>query len=178
MSARLFVALELPEEVRAALVAWQPRDASLRPVAPEALHVTLAFLGAREEGEAVAIGALLEPLARPVGALALGAPAWLPPRRPGVVAVRVDDGDGALAALQADVAAALVAACVFEPERRAFLAHVTVARVRRGAVVPEAVRGLGPPPAIAFAAPAVTLFRSHLSPRGSRYEAVTRVALA
>jgi 2'-5' RNA ligase len=178
LSARLFVALELPEEARDALVAWRPRDAALRPVAPEALHVTLAFLGARDEAEAPAIGALLGPLARPVRSLALGEPIWLPPRRPGVLAVRVADGDGALGSLQVDVAGALGRAGVFAPERRAFLAHVTVARVRRGVTVAAEARRAGGPPAVPFAAPAVTLYRSHLSPRGARYEPVTRVALA
>jgi 2'-5' RNA ligase len=178
LSARLFVALELPEEVRAALAAWRPRDEALRPVAPEALHVTLAFLGARDEEEAPAIGALLAPLARPVRALALGGAVWLPPRRPGVLAARVEDRDGALAALQADVAGVLARAGVFAPERRPFLAHVTVARVRRGAAVPRDDRAAAGPPAMGFAAPSVTLLRSHLSPRGARYEALTRVALA
>jgi 2'-5' RNA ligase len=45
---RLFVALDLPDAVREGLVAWgerELRDPALRPVRPEALHVTLAFLG-------------------------------------------------------------------------------------------------------------------------------------
>lgn len=177
MSARLFVALELPEDARAALVAWCPRDAALRPVRAESLHVTLAFVGARDESEVAGIGALLAPIARPVRALALGEAAWLPPHRPGVLAARVADGDGALAGLQADVAAALEGVGVPAPERP-FLAHVTVARVRRGTVVPEELRRAGGPPATGFAAPAVTLLRSRLSPAGASYEAVSRVALA
>ena len=47
--ARLFVALDLPEEVRDGLAAWQ-REAlagmeELRPARMETLHMTLAFLG-------------------------------------------------------------------------------------------------------------------------------------
>jgi 2'-5' RNA ligase len=51
---RLFVAAELPEPVVSALVGWRPALAALRPVAPEALHLTLAFLGERSAREASA----------------------------------------------------------------------------------------------------------------------------
>lgn len=175
---RLFVALELRDDVRAALLAWRPDDGALRPVSEEALHVTLAFLGGRDPGDVERIRAALEPLGRPVEGLALRGVRWLPPRGPRVLAVDVDDAGGALAALQADVVGALAAAVGFAPERRRFLAHVTVARVRQGSRVPRELRErLGPPEAMAFAAPAVTLFRSHLSPRGARYEALVRVPL-
>ena len=53
--ARLFVALELPEAAREALERWRAsvfRDVDgLRPVAPEALHATLCFLGWRSVDE-------------------------------------------------------------------------------------------------------------------------------
>jgi 2'-5' RNA ligase len=174
-SLRLFVAAELPAEAVDALVAWRPRDDGLRPVAPEALHVTMAFLGAREEGDVPVIEAALEGAARPVRALSLGAPLWLPKRRPRVLAVDLGDADGALAALQADVARRLQEGIGWTPERRAFLAHVTVARVRAGARDVPAVEP--PEPLGPFAATAVTLFRSHLSPRGARYEALARAPL-
>src|SRR5882724_10545658 len=53
--ARLFLALDLPDDLRAALVEWRSAAlagrADLRPVAPEALHVTLVFLGYLPEKE-------------------------------------------------------------------------------------------------------------------------------
>ena len=67
MSVRLFVAADLPDDVRDALVAWRPSDDALRPVAPEYLHVTLAFLGACEESLVDAIGAAAVACAAPVG---------------------------------------------------------------------------------------------------------------
>ena len=56
---RLFVALELPEAVRSALVSF--RDAAAdpaiwRPVAPEAIHLTLAFLGRRDASDVPVTG--------------------------------------------------------------------------------------------------------------------------
>jgi 2'-5' RNA ligase len=174
LSARLFVAAELPQEVVDALVRWRPRADGLRALAPESLHVTLAFLGSRDEAEIDLVGGLLGGLARPVGALSVDRARWLPPRRPRVLAVELADGDGALGELQRDVAGAVAGATDWRPERRPFLAHVTVARVRTGARPPE----LDPPPPLGpFAAPALTLFRSHPGAGGSRYEALARVAL-
>lgn len=172
---RLFVAAEIPRPVAERLAGWTPRDDALRPVAPESLHLTLAFLGERTEEEAARVGTLLAGVARPVGALALGPVRWLPPRRPGVLAVEVDDPTGALRALQADLVAALRSAIGFAPERRPFLAHVTVARVKRSARAPSvAVEAPGGEP---FAATAVTLFQSRPSSQGARYLALERVRL-
>ena len=170
---RLFLAAELPEPVAGALAEWCPRDDGLRPVARESLHVTLAFLGQRGEDEAPAIAGLLEPAARPVRALALERALALPRRRPRVLAVELADGDGALAELQGALVRALAEAIGFVPERRAFLPHVTVARLREPRT--PSLREL--PECGVFAAASLTLFRSHLSPRGARYEALARAPL-
>ena len=56
--ARLFVALDLPEDVRAGVVEWQQTalaDPALRIVRPEALHITLVFLGYQAEKDIKAI---------------------------------------------------------------------------------------------------------------------------
>jgi 2'-5' RNA ligase len=95
-----------------------------------------------------------------------------------VLTVEVADPEGALTALQFGLVAALEDAIAFRPERRRFLPHVTVARVRSGHRAPPRLE-LAPPggPAV-FAADALTLFRSRLSPSGARYEALERVALS
>lgn len=175
---RLFVALDLPEAPRRALAAFgataAAADPALRAVRPEALHVTLCFLGARPEADVEMVGAVVRKSTRgALGLLALGAPRWLAPRRPGVLAIELEDGTGALALLQTRLAGALAAGGWYAPERRAFLPHVTVARVRRGArprpVLPPAPRTEG------FAGTAVTLYASRLGPGGARYAALTRV---
>ncbi len=175
---RLFVAAELPDAVVRALARWAPRDDGLRAVAPASLHLTLAFLGERSPEQAEAAVGVVRAVAAPVAGLTLGAGRWLPRRRPRVLAVEVVDSSGALGALQAAVVAGLGEAVGFAPERRTFLPHVTVARVRRGGRADAAV---GPAPEVApFSVTALTLMRSHLSssPRGpARYEALERVAL-
>ena len=81
--------------------------------------------------------------------LALGDALWLPPRRPGVLAVAVDDLDGTLGRLQASLSSALGSGGFHRPEKRAYRPHVTVARVRRGAAIRRVA--MDSPAAVEFA---------------------------
>jgi 2'-5' RNA ligase len=183
--ARLFVALELPGEVREALVVWRDRAlagvSGLRAVSPSSLHVTLCFLGSVAVTEvdvvweACRVALLVGGTGSAPPPLVLGAAVWLPARRPRVLAVSLGNGTDALAHAQALISGALVSGGWYRPEPRPFLAHVTVARVGRGGVV-RAVE-LPVPPAISFVGSTVTLFRSHLGRGGARYEALRSVAL-
>ena len=174
----LFVALDLPARARAALAAF--RDAAAdrelwRPVADEALHVTLVFLGQRPASRAKEVAAVLRACAGPAADLALGPALLLPPRRARVLCAEVEDRSGALGALQARLAAGLAEAGLHEPERRRFRPHATVARLRAGARAPRTTAGLGTPEPVAFAGEAVTLYRSRPSRGGARYEPLERI---
>jgi 2'-5' RNA ligase len=158
---RLFVAAGLPPVARAACAAWGPDERALVRVGETALHLTLAFLG--EVGDPTPLPARLAPCAAPARGLALVGGRWLPPRRPRVLALEVDDPAGELRALQARVAHALD-----HTEGRPFLPHVSVARVR-GRLRPGA---LPPAPTVRFDAVALTLFRSALGSGPPRYEAL------
>jgi len=176
---RLFVAVDLPGEARRRLTDWA-RSArhgrpALRLLEAEQLHLTLSFLGPRAPWEMRVIAAALVACSEPVGVLELGAPLWLPPRRPRALAVEVHDRSGGLARLQTEVLAAIGAAIDSPPERRPFRPHVTVARMRAGMAPSE--RTLGPTPALGFSAERVTLYRSWLSPDGASYEAIESVVL-
>ena len=174
---RLFVALELPEAARAALVAF--RDAAAdpaiwRPIPPEALHLTLAFLGRRPAGDVATIDRVLREAAGPAPRLALAGAVLLPRRRPRVLCAALDDLDGTLAALQARVSDGLAAAGVYVPEKRAFRAHATVARRRPRARAPRSVDAAPEP--LELTGEALTLFVSRLHPHGARYEPHVRVS--
>jgi 2'-5' RNA ligase len=177
--ARQFVALDLPPEVREELAAWAAGVAGeregLRLVPADMLHVTLAFLGWRDVAEAPHIAELALAQAMPVPDLAVAGAAWLPPRRPRVLAVDLADGGGALAELQSRVSDALAASAGFEPERRDYRPHVTVARVRKGARM--SAGELPDVPERAFAGSALTLYRSRLARDGARYEPLARAGL-
>jgi RNA 2',3'-cyclic 3'-phosphodiesterase len=181
VSARLFAALELPGDVRRSLAAFGREaaagDRALRPAREDALHLTLAFLGHRALAEVEpAREAVREVAGGPAPMLTLAEPLWLAPRRPHVLTVGLEDPDGVLAALQADVVARLADALPWQPEKRPFRAHITVARVRRE--WRPRVDDLPAAPRATFAADAVVLFRSHLGGRGpARYEALERAEL-
>ena len=174
---RLFVALDLPPDVRGALAGWATRVApdGVRPVRAENLHFTLAFLGSRSQEEAAAVAALLPGLARPLGPLSTAGALWLSPRRPTVLTVALACPPQ-LQALQESVAAALAQSVGYEPQQRRFRPHVTVGRVARGARIGS--RDVADAPALTFAAEALTLYRSHTGPGGSRYEPLASVALS
>jgi 2'-5' RNA ligase len=180
MSARLFAALELPSAVRAQLAdfgrAAAGNDAALRPVGEESLHLTLAFLGHRALEEVDPAREAVRGVQALAPPLALGRALWLAPRRPHVLTVALEESNGTLAALRADVVDRLAEALPWRPEERPFRPHVTVARVRRG--WQPRVRDLPEAPQASFSGEAVVLFRSHLGGGPARYEALERVALS
>lgn len=182
---RLFIALNLPDEVRRSLHdAGAPlREAAPRGVAwvrPEGLHLTLKFLGDVEDAR---VGDVAETLRRvAAGHLAVrvavgGVGAFPSLARPRVVWAGVE-ATPRLELLQHDVEASC-ASLGFELEGRAFRPHVTLGRVRPGAAA-ESLR------ALAMAAhttalvaevvvPTLDLMASTLLPGGARHEAVARL---
>jgi RNA 2',3'-cyclic 3'-phosphodiesterase len=176
----MFLALDLPEAARDRLAAW--RDVILdgrrdvRPVRPEALHVTLVFLGWQDESAAERIAEAA------FGSLPPGAPPRLtptgvravPPRDARLFALDLDDEGGRATALQAAMSEALEAGSWYRPEKRPFWPHITLARVKRGErrVAPPPDRPA--PPAEAFDAGVVTLYRSTLRPQGALYDPLAR----
>jgi 2'-5' RNA ligase len=203
---RAFVALELPEPVRREaarrVAAVRERLPEARWVRPEALHLTLRFLGEVDPASLLALSAALAPAfaAAPRLLLALHGGGCYPPGRPARVAwtsVRAAggrspdppgaadlgsadppaDGCGAvpLPALQARVESAAVAALGVEPETRPFSPHVTLARAKRPWNRVE-VETFGAALAGAVGEPFEvdhgSLIESRLSPEGSRYRTI------
>jgi RNA 2',3'-cyclic 3'-phosphodiesterase len=184
--ARLFVALDLPDVVRAGIVEWGRvalTDPALRSVRPESLHITLAFLGYLAEKEILRLAEIVEESKGPAPSIQLGDPVSRPERgRPRLLALPVDSSDAV--ALQAGLQEKLVAAQLYKPERRPFWPHVTVARVRReerGSNRPALVDQ--PPKALPQAllqlaiCRRMTLYRSELQPRGAQYTPLAQVEL-
>jgi 2'-5' RNA ligase len=184
--ARLFVALDLPEESREGLVAWGKEalgDPALRPVSPESLHITLAFLGYRPEKEVEEIAAVVGESAAPAPWVELRDAEPRPPRGRARMYALPAISPGA-EALQAGLEQRLVEAGFYEPEKRPFWPHVTVARVRpeaRGSRRPAVVSGPPGPIPEALMEPRtsvrMTLYRSVLQPSGARYVPLAQVQL-
>lgn len=184
--ARLFVALDLPDELREGIVAWGREalaDPALRPVAPESLHVTLAFLGYRPEKEIERIAAVVGECAGPAPWVELRDPEQRPPRGRARIYALPALSPGT-EALQAGVSRGLEEAGFYKPEKRPFWPHVTVARVRpeaRGSRRPAVVSK--PPGKLperlleARICRRMTLYRSVLKPTGAQYVPLAQVEL-
>jgi RNA 2',3'-cyclic 3'-phosphodiesterase len=198
-TARLFLAIDPPAPAREQLAAWarsalgsgQGRGATrpLRLLHPDLLHLTICFLGARPVADVETIATVLGECATPVGELTVGAPLWLPPRRPRALAVEVHDPSEGLARLH-DIASAAVAEVTdWESDStpagrgtsagakraRRFRPHITLARMRDG-TAPSA-RELPSTPPLAFTPAELVLYRSWLDPQGATYEALAGVTL-
>jgi 2'-5' RNA ligase len=189
---RLFIGVELPDDVRraAALVSDKLRrrvdaaapKAAIRWVPSENLHITLWFLGEVRDADLQRVRDVVEtPFAVPAFTLRLGGGGAFPPSGdPRAVWLGLVEGREALTAIYAELAARL-GRLGFTPEKRPYSPHLTIARVK------DIHRGDGVPVRGAIAAVpddigsctirSITLFRSRTSPKGSQYEALMRVPL-
>lgn len=188
---RLFVAVELPEEVRQALgVAIDKLKRQnvngLRWVATEGIHLTLKFLG---NVEASRVGELQTTLASAASGyspflLHMAKGGVFPNANgPRVAWVGLGGDVPALMSLQHDVEQAL-ATLGFTPEERTFQAHLTLARVRERPTPEERTKLIealerlwdGDPPE--FHVQSVSLMQSALKPTGAVYTRLGEVRLA
>jgi len=177
------VALELPGEFVEGLSAWG-REAfggvrELRLLRPESLHVTLVFLGYQAERDIERIAEVSFEGGIPGGGFGLVPEGVVPvPRsRPRLFALDLEDVGAALGEWQARLSERLEAARFYEPEKRPFWAHVTLARVKRGEKVGRGLEVPDLPDALRepFRAGRVTLYRSTLRRSGAVYEPLASV---
>jgi 2'-5' RNA ligase len=183
---RLFVALDLPATVRDGLGDWGREaltDPALRPVPAENLHITLAFLGHRPREQAEQVVVAMAACVAPAPVVELRDPVPRPGRgRPRLLALPALSAGAER--IQAQLSEILISERLYEPEKRPFWPHVTVARVRaegRGSRRPMTVtKDPGELPA-ALRQPCfcrrLTLYRSELQPSGAQYVPLAQVEL-
>lgn len=189
---RLFVAIELGEEtVRAVTAAagglrieieQSCPTVSVRWAGAASMHLTLVFIGEVAESAWPPLASVLAP-PLPVAPFSLslagfGAfPAGGPPR---IVWTGISSGATGLAALHDEVTRRLLP-LGYQPEARPYSPHLTVGRVKdaggRDGRHAREIISRAPGPVVSARIDSVTLFRSHLSSRGSTYEALMRVPL-
>ena len=186
---RLFVAIELNDEARAAMDRERQRLVSamgaaardVRWVRPEHLHVTLVFLGevAASQSSAV-IEALTRNFEQPPYDMTIGGLGIFPTRgAPRALWAGVPAGFDETVALQSQVTSRLPTTTHRRSARdtRAFTPHLTLARWRRGHssrrwMLKQPTHSLAVVPV-----EGVTLFESRLSRGGPTYTALARPRL-
>jgi RNA 2',3'-cyclic 3'-phosphodiesterase len=133
---RLFIAIELPLEIKQGLAKMQEQlkggGAGASWTRPEGIHLTLKFLGEVPETKVPEIMSALTAAVLGTGKFRLavgGAGAFPNVRNPRVLWVGVSGALENLAALQAAVEGPMVK-LGFEPEDRKFSPHLTLARIK------------------------------------------------
>lgn len=137
---RTFIAVPLPQQVRAALYGASQELAGPLPQVKwarkvENLHLTVRFLGNIGDAQLVALGsALAGRMARlpPFTVTVCGIGAFPSARRAAVIWAGLDDPTGGLTRIAAEVATATDALDLVDPDPRPFRAHVTLGRCREG----------------------------------------------
>ena len=176
---RSFLAVDLPDDVRAALVRVGDRlPGAVRRVRPEALHLTLRFLGDIDDEQVPALIEALRAATRraPASLVLAGGGAFPSPVRPRVLWAGLRGDLEELHDLARAVEQAVVAAGL-PPEPRPFHPHVTLGRVK-GRVPRRVVDELAALPDLGeVPLDAVVLYESELLPEGARHTVVHRFPL-
>jgi 2'-5' RNA ligase len=188
---RLFIAVTIPEEVKAKIAAAQAElhrvlpEGAVRWTRREQFHLTLKFLGGVDAARVEALGEAIRAACRGFSPLPLRAErvGFFPDlHRPRVIWVGVQDQAEQLPRLQAAVERATREYATEEREER-FAGHVTLARIK-GIKRPEAealgkaAAGMADRLFGQWTAYQVELMRSELLPQGARHSILASVTLA
>ena len=178
---RAFIAIDLPESLRAAL---RRKQAGFRPVSPDArwtlpegIHLTLKFLGEVADHKVREVSEYLKKLGplEPFAVRVKGFGFFPDSRRPRVFWVGIEESAPlARLAEQVDQAMGTIG---FAREQRAFHPHLTLARFKapqaqpalQAAISQDAEQDLG-----SFDVSEFFLFESKLSPHGAEYRKAER----
>ncbi|MBI4233331.1 MAG: RNA 2',3'-cyclic phosphodiesterase [Chloroflexi bacterium] len=186
---RLFIAVELSAEVKAALGqligAMRHRVEGVRWVDPDGIHLTMKFLGDVPSEQAAAIAAAMQQAAQGIAPfrLALQGVGGFPNlQRPRVLWVGLEGDVQTAKALHKALEGALEP-LHFSREGRAFNPHLTLGRVREAtppaqrARIGEVLARVPSPPASPMPVEALSLIQSTLTPQGACYTRLHLTAL-
>ena len=157
--ARLFIAVWPPEDVAAELTFLRRKDQrGVRFVRPEDWHITLRFFGEADPDEVTGALAGINP---PPARAHLGPAVDVISERALVIPV------AGLDALAETVKQHTIR--IGQPDRKRFVGHLTVARVKPRFPMPST---LGSLVSAAFDVDEIALVQSRLHPQGARYETI------
>jgi 2'-5' RNA ligase len=175
---RLFVAIEIPEEIKIVLIDLQRRFPDLKWTPPANLHLTIRFIGLVPAETMKAVQESLRLIRHGAFRLTV-AGLGLFPRRTGDILWAGVHEEPALRQLRRQVDEALCRPAELSLPDTPFSLHLTLSRLKKPAspalknLVKEKIgERFGEFPVVAF-----TLFRSHLRQSGAIHEAAERYAL-
>ncbi len=188
---RTFISAGIPEEARERLASFlshlRAMDLEkLRWVQPEAMHLTLKFLGEIDQDKVRPVLLAMKESCKGTSPLELstGGLGCFPNRRsPQVVWLGLEGDMEALTELHAKLDGELHRTADLPLENRPFRPHLTLARVRRGATeaerrqIWESIESTPPPQTITWQVSQLSLVHSTLLPQGPQYRTLGSATL-
>lgn len=192
---RLFVALDIDEEIRKQIAQFVDEVSGLAPqarwVSSESLHVTLKFIGEKPDAMVDDIQSALQSISGAPCRVSFRGCGFFPTAKSARVFWVGIEADSGLATLAKRVENTLAKLGIPE-EKREFSPHLTLARAAGGSGAPAWRKGdrpnrqfaalqsrrAAPPEFGTMTAGEFFLYRSQLSPKGSRYTKIARFPLA
>jgi len=186
---RTFIAIELPKEIKDSLAKLQNQlnesGADVKWVEPQNLHLTLKFLGERDEKKVKQIAQVIEKIAQGKGSFqariaSLGAFPGI--KSPRVIWVGINQGDSETKEIAKELEEE-IAKTGIPKEDRPFSSHITIGRIRSSLNRERLVQGLQEladdlaGKNLEFCIAKFTLFKSILTPKGPIYERLKDVNL-
>jgi 2'-5' RNA ligase len=180
---RSFISIDIPDELKNEVKALQELfrkcDADVRMTRPEAMHLTLKFLGNVEEKQIEEIKKILKEIALQTALINIklnGAGVFPNQKSPRILWVDVIEKNGILGSLQKRMDAEL-SKLGFEKENRDFKPHLTLGRIRsqkgRERIV-KLLEDVKDKELGVFTAKDIKLMKSELRPEGSVYTELAR----
>lgn len=188
---RAFIAIDLPKEIKEKLACLQEKlkasGADVKWVTPQNIHLTLKFLGERDEKKINKITEILKSAACAESAFQIRLScigAFPKIDSPRVIWVSVDKGDAETKKI-AEKLEEEIAKTGIPKEDRPFSSHITIGRMRSNLNKEKLVQDLnnfaGQPATtiggLEFTVTKITLFKSTLTPKGPIYEPLSEANL-
>jgi 2'-5' RNA ligase len=179
MSRRIFIAINLPENLKKELISFKEKfwELPARWVKPENLHITLAFLGYVKDEDIPKIIAIVKNVASKhspflirIVKIAYGPPKVSPPR----MVWAIGEKNEILWKLQENLKNTLMEMKIpqLEEEGRGFVPHITLARIRKWEfkqMEPEERPEIDENLNFSFEVKSIEIMESHLKRGGAEY---------
>ncbi len=126
---RAFIAIDIPEEIKAAMSVWLQERPGIRKAAPENIHLTISFLGSITEKQAKEVARIIDSLQQRCFSISFQGTGSFVNGDHGVIYADIAEGRDTLKSLSSIIEEGLKKIHI-HTEWREFTPHVTVARAK------------------------------------------------
>lgn len=186
MKKRIFIAINLPENVKEKLLGYQSKwpEIPARWAKKDNIHITLVFLGYLSDEELLEVCRVTKEAALRVQPflITLNKICYGPPKKPARMVWAEGERSEELGKLQKELENALAGGALsnFRPENRAYIPHITLARIRQWEfrqVEPEERPEIDEDISLSFEVKSIEVMESQLKRGGAEYIILKSVPL-